>query len=198
MAYKILSAEFVKSAAHATQFLPAEVPEVAFAGRSNVGKSSLLNVLMQRRSLAHTSKTPGKTRLVNFFDLRLLTAHLRLVDLPGYGYAKVKGEVRKGWSSLIEMYLKDRPNLKLVCVLVDCRHEASPLDRQLLEWLRHWQVSHAIVLTKSDKVSRAQLAQNEKLLRRGLALDSTVPLVPFSAPKKTGRDQLWKTILASL
>jgi len=198
MAYKILSVEFIKSAAQPTQFLPPEVPEVAFAGRSNVGKSSLLNVLVQRKSLAHTSKTPGKTRLVNFFDLRVERAHLRFVDLPGYGYAKVKGEVRKGWSSLIEAYVKGRPNLNLVCALVDCRHDASPLDRQLLEWLRSSDVPHLVVLTKSDKISRTQSAKNENRLRQGLGLDRDAEMIPFSALKKTGRDELWKAILARL
>lgn len=198
MAYKILSVEFVTSAAQPKQFLPTEVPEVAFAGRSNVGKSSLLNVLVQRRSLAHTSKTPGKTRLVNFFDVRLGATHVRLVDLPGYGYAKAKGEVRKGWPSLIETYLKDRPNLRLVCALVDCRHATSPLDRQLMEWLKHFEIPHVLVLTKSDKLSKSQWAQNVKLLGHNLGLDPDTEMIPFSALKKTGRDALWKAILARL
>lgn len=198
MAQKILSVEFVKSAAKPEQFLPTEVPEVAFTGRSNVGKSSLLNVLVQRHSLAHTSKTPGKTRLVNFFDVRLGSAHLRLVDLPGYGFAKAKGEVRKGWPALIETYLKDRPNLRLVCALVDCRHAASPLDRQLMEWLGHFQIPHIVVLTKSDKISKSQWAKNAQLLRRGLGLEPDAEMLAFSALKKIGRDPLWKAILARL
>ncbi len=125
LAYKILTAEFIKSAAQPKQFLSPEVSEIAFTGRSNVGKSGLLNVLVNRKGIAKTSKTPGKTRLVNFFDVRLESHHIRLVDLPGYGYAKVKGEMRKEWSSLIDSYIAHRPNLRLVCSLVDCRHDAS-------------------------------------------------------------------------
>lgn len=195
MAYKILSVEFVKSAALPDQFPSPELKEVAFAGRSNVGKSSLLNVLVQRRSLAYTAKAPGKTRLINFFDIRLEQAHLRLVDLPGYGYAKVRADVRKGWSELIEKYLQQRKNLALVCALVDCRHEASPLDRQLLDWLEHLKIPHLIVLTKSDKLSRSALMRNEKLIRQGLGLSSQIPMLPFSSLNKTGRDELWKAIL---
>jgi len=198
MACKILSAEFIKSAAQPKQFLPTEVPEVAFAGRSNVGKSSLLNVLVQRRSLAQTSKTPGKTRLVNFFDVRMGAAHLRLVDLPGYGYAKAKGEVRKGWPTLIESYLRERPNLRLVCALVDFRRTASPLDRQLVDWLKHWKIPHVIVLTKSDKLSKSEQTKNATLLRQGLDLAPNTEMIPFSALEKTGRDSLWKAILARL
>lgn len=198
MAYKIQSARFVISAAQPKQFLSAEVPEIAFAGRSNVGKSSLLNVLAQRKSLAKTSKTPGKTRLVNFFDLHLERVHLRLVDLPGYGFAKVQGEARKGWSSLIEAYLTDRLNLKLVCALVDCRHEPSTLDRQLFQWMQHHRIPHLVVLTKSDKLSRSALDRNGKMIRQHLQLESTVSLVPFSSLKRTGRDELWKAILARL
>ncbi len=198
MAYKILTAEFIKSAAQPKQFLSPEVPEIAFAGRSNVGKSSLLNVLVNRKGIAKTSKTPGKTRLVNFFDVRLESHHIRLVDLPGYGYAKVKGEMRKEWSSLIEQYIANRPNLRLVCSLVDCRHNASPLDAQLLEWLRHCQVPHLIVLTKSDKLSRSALERNRKTLQTEFGLDAGILMIPFSALNRSGRDELWKAIVGRL
>lgn len=198
MAFKINSVEFILSAAQPKQFLSQEVPEVAFAGRSNVGKSSLLNVLVQRKSMAKTSKTPGKTRLVNFFDVRVDRYHLRLVDLPGYGFTKAKPGKREEWGKLIEAYITGRPNLRLVCSLIDCRHEPAELDIHLLDWLHQEGVPFLVVLTKADKLSRSQLARSEKMIRSSAGLPETIPVVPFSSPKRLGRDQLWREILNTL
>ena len=168
---------------------------MAFSGRSNVGKSSLINGLVGMHKLARASNEPGRTREVNFFDL---DGRLRLVDLPGYGYARVPAKAREHWAPLLEDYLKQRPNLKLLCSLMDCRHLASPLDRQLLDWTRHYRIATLIVLTKCDKLSRQALAHNEQRIRQELSLGDAVQTVRCSALKKTGRDELWRSILASL
>jgi GTP-binding protein len=198
LAYKIQSVEFIKSAARPEQFISTEVPEVAFAGRSNVGKSSLLNVLVQRRAMAKVAKAPGKTRLVNFFDVRLERAHLRLVDLPGYGFAKVGKVVQQSWAPLVEEYIAGRPNMKLVCSLIDYRHEPTKLDIQLVEWLQHEKIPYLVVLTKSDKLKKNDLVKNKNKIRKVLGLKAEEQTIPFSSLKREGRDELWKAILTRL
>ena len=165
---KILSAEFVTSAAAPKQFPVDGRPQVAFAGRSNVGKSSLINALLNRRSLVKTSATPGKTQLINFF---LINAKFYCVDLPGYGYAKAPRAVVDTWAPMIEGYIKDSPRLRLVVVLLDIRRTPDARDLRLIEWLRQYRVPALYVLTKADKMKRQESmrAQRDITAQLGLA-----------------------------
>ncbi len=191
---KIESAEFIISAASPAQFPPADRPEIAFAGRSNVGKSSLLNDLVQKRGLARTSSTPGRTQLINFF---LINESCYFVDLPGYGYAKAPREAREAWGRLIQTYLRKRNNLALLVLLIDCRHALSPLDRAMCEWMAARGAPYQLVLTKTDKLSNNQLATQ----RRALAAELGAPqdaFVVYSTLKERGREELLKAIAGRL
>ncbi|MCL6635101.1 MAG: ribosome biogenesis GTP-binding protein YihA/YsxC [Peptococcaceae bacterium] len=188
---KIKSAEFVTSAVKAADYPAGQLPEVALAGRSNVGKSSLLNKLVNRKGLARTSNTPGRTRQLNFF---LVNGLFRLVDLPGYGYARVSEREREGWRKMVEDYLKDRENLRGVVLLVDSRHPPSALDVQMYQWLKHYGKPTAVAATKADKLSRSRLLQSLKAIRAALPLAEGEPLVPFSAETGQGREELLKII----
>jgi len=189
---RITSAEFVISAARAEQFPTPRIPELAFVGRSNVGKSSLINALVGRRGLAKTSGTPGKTRQLNFFRIN---DRFHLVDLPGYGYAKVAQTEREAWSRLIERYLREREQLKLVVSLVDIRHEPTALDRSMIEWLASTGVPFLVVLTKLDKVSatlsRQRVAAIDKL---AWGYENYCGALPTSAETRAGRDRLLKAL----
>jgi len=187
---KIKSAEFIKSAKAPSQYPPPSFPEVAFAGRSNVGKSTLINVLTNRKKLAATSATPGKTRLINFF---VLNGSLGLVDLPGYGFAKVPLETRKEWGPMVESYLRNRPNLKLVIMLIDSRRTPSDGDLQLMEWLKAFGNEFLIVVTKSDKLSRSELNKQAAVIRKTLGIEQP-DLIFFSAKTGEGKDAVWKEI----
>jgi GTP-binding protein len=166
---KILSAEFVTSAARPEKFPADGKPEVAFAGRSNVGKSSLINAVLNRKSLVKTSSTPGKTQLINFF---LINKAFYCVDLPGYGYAKAPRALVDAWAPMIEGYLKGSPELRAVVVLLDIRREPDDRDRRLIKWLQHYDIPAFYVLTKADKVKRqeAMKAQRDVAARLGLAM----------------------------
>jgi GTP-binding protein len=164
---KILSAEFITSAAAPKQFPVDGRPQVAFAGRSNVGKSSLINALLNRRSLVKTSATPGKTQLINFF---LINGRFYCVDLPGYGYAKAPRAVVDAWAPMIEGYLKDSPRLRLVVVLLDSGRTPDDRDRRLIEWLRHYEVPALYVLTKSDKMKRQEAMKAQRSITAALGL----------------------------
>jgi len=166
---KILSAEFVTSAVGPTQFPIDRKPQVAFAGRSNVGKSSIINSILNRKGLVKTSATPGKTQLINFF---LINGQFYFVDLPGYGYAKAPRAVTDAWAPMIEGYLKGSPQLRTVVVLLDIRREPDERDRRLIEWLRHYAIPALFILTKADKVNRqeAVAAQRDIARQLGLAL----------------------------
>lgn len=189
---KITSAEFVKSA-FANEHLPEDgLPEVAFLGRSNVGKSSLLNSLLQRKGLARTSNTPGRTQSINYF---VVNGAFYFVDLPGYGYARVSKEMRKDWGKMAEDYLSDRRELVLFIQLVDARHEPTALDRQLADWLRHHRKKVLVVATKSDKLSTNQLGKSIKEIR---AVFGEYPVVPYSSVTGKGREEVWKAIDESL
>lgn len=188
---KILSAEFVLSAKEPAHYPPAVLPEVAFAGRSNVGKSSLINTLLNRKGLARTSNTPGRTQEINFFSVN---DKLHFIDLPGYGYAKVPERMRKNWGPMIETYLSGRPTLRLVVLILDMRRDPSAEDRQLIGWLQFYRLPFFIVLTKSDKVSRNQLAQRLRRIGDHLGLASATPLIAFSAKTGEGKDRLWQEI----
>ncbi len=190
----IKSAEFVTSAVKPEQYPPPDHPEIAFAGRSNVGKSSLINRLIQRKRLVKTSSTPGRTQLINFF---IINADLMLVDLPGYGYAKVPEAVKKQWGPMVETYLSRRDSLKAVVVLMDLRRTPGVEEHHLFDWLRHYGITAIPVLTKSDKLSKTQQKKQRDAAARTLDLPSD-QLILFSAKTGLGREDLWRRIDASL
>ncbi len=163
-------------------------PEIAFAGKSNVGKSSLINALMNRKSLARTSAQPGKTQTINFYNVNDL---MYLVDLPGYGYAKVSQSEKEKWGRLIERYLKNSGNLKAVFLLVDIRHGGNANDRQMYEWVTSEGFHPVIIGTKLDKIKRSQIQKQVKILRESLGADKDTIIIPFSAETKQGRDEIW-------
>lgn len=169
-------------AASSRQFPTSFLPEVAFAGKSNVGKSSLINTLLNRKHLVKTSSTPGKTRQINFF---LINGLFRLVDLPGYGYSKASKTEQAGWESLIEGYLRDGSFLRGVVLIIDARHAPSPLDGIMLDWLRSCQLPHLVVANKIDKLKRAQIGRQLAMFKEEMALEK-VPL-GFSAKTRAGR-----------
>ena len=189
---KITSAEFLKSALKETDWPHDAVREVAFLGRSNVGKSSLINSLLGVRGLARTSSTPGRTQLLNFF---LINRQFRFVDLPGYGYARAPRGLQAEWSAAAADYLAKREQLVLSIHIVDSRHEPSKQDLQLHEWLVHHQKPHLIVATKSDKLSKNELTKS--VTRAGQVFEGT-NVISYSATKRHGREQLWNAIEKSL
>ena len=189
---KIISAEFVKSAFTETDWPRDLKPEIAFLGRSNVGKSSLINSLLGVRGLARTSSTPGRTQSINFF---LINKRFRFVDLPGYGYARVPRGIRSGWGEMVTSYLAKRTSLVLSIHIVDSRHEPTKLDLQLHEWFEHQAKPRLIVATKSDKLSKNELRQSIQLARRAFKEDR---VVTYSAKTGNGRDEIWRTIEAAL
>jgi GTP-binding protein len=166
-------------------------PEVAFAGKSNVGKSSLINGLMNRKSLARTSAQPGKTQTINFYNIN---DWMYLVDLPGYGYAKVSESEKQKWGKMIERYLHTSKNLKAVFLLIDIRHDPSANDRQMYEWILENGYEPIIIATKLDKLKRSQVQKNIKAIRTGLAMQPGSRLIPFSAQTKQGREEIWNLI----
>lgn len=166
-------------------------PEIAFAGKSNVGKSSLINSMVYRKAIARTSQNPGKTRTINFYNVE---DELYFVDLPGYGYAKApKTEIAK-WGKMIENYLLKREQLKAIILLIDIRHEPGENDRIMYDWLKHYGYKIIIAATKSDKLKRSQLQKHTAMLRKSLGLEKEDILIPFSSETKDGRDELWKVI----
>jgi len=186
------------------------LPEIAFAGKSNVGKSSLLNGLAGRKSLARTSAQPGKTRTINYyhvdgFDKRkdlseeeIRTDHsLYLVDLPGYGYAKAAEEIKAQWGKLIEKYLKNSKQLRQVFLLVDIRHEPGSNDKQMYDWICYNGYEPVIIATKLDKLKRSQVSKQLGVIRKGLGMKPGGVLIPFSAETKQGRDEIWEQIMQS-
>ena len=165
--------------------------EVAFAGRSNVGKSSLINALMNRKSYARTSQQPGKTQTINFYNINEL---LYFVDLPGYGYAKVSQDTVKKWGKMIDGYLHQSKVLRLVFLLVDIRHKPNQNDMQMYEWCVNYGFNPIIIATKSDKIKRSQLQKQIKQIKDALQVVDGTPVVPFSALNKSGRDEIWEYI----
>lgn len=173
------------------QFPKETLPEIAFAGKSNVGKSSLINMMLGRKSLARTSSVPGKTQTINWYRV---DEKIFFVDLPGYGYAKASKTDQERWGKVIEEYLNTRATLKCVLMLVDIRHEPGGNDKMMMDWLKHYQVDTIVVATKADKVTRNQLAGQVKLIAGALDIPKE-KIIPVSSLNKQGRDQLWKFIL---
>ena len=187
----IKKAELEAVAVKKSQYPAPDVPEIAFAGRSNVGKSSLLNLLTGRKSLARVSGAPGKTRTINFYKIN---DEFRIVDLPGYGYAQVSKSMSESWGDMMEKYLTDRENLRLVVQLVDVRHAPSKQDVQMYDFLRHYGLSGLVAATKADKVSRNEMQKCLKEIRTTLKLTADDVIVPVSALKRTGTDELLAAI----
>lgn len=175
-----------------TSSLPENIlPEFAFSGKSNVGKSSLINALMNRKAYARTSSSPGKTQTINFYNIN---DAVYFVDLPGYGYAKVSLEAKEKWGKMIERYLRQSPMLKMVFLLVDIRREPSANDRSMYEWVVYNGYHPVIIATKLDKIKRSQTDKQVKLIRAGLQMEKEGILIPFSAETKQGRDEIWDLI----
>lgn len=170
-----------------SQYPPENLKEIAFAGRSNVGKSSLLNLITNRKKLARVSGSPGKTRTINFY---IINDEFRVVDLPGYGYAKVSKSMSEGWGDMMETYLAGRPNLVKVIQLVDIRHAPSKQDVEMYQYLRHYGLDGIVVATKADKISKNQLPKHIKEIRQTLKLSQEDKVIPVSALKKTGYEEL--------
>lgn len=174
-----------------SQYPTDEKMEIAFVGKSNVGKSSLINTLVNRKALARTSSNPGKTRTINFYNVE---DKIYFVDLPGYGYAKVSKVEQEKWASMIESYLKKRKQLKYIIMLIDIRHEPSTNDILMYEWLKHYGFKIIIVATKSDKVKKNQLSKQLLSIKKSLELEEGELLLPFSSQTKEGKDELWNII----
>ncbi len=185
---KITSAEFIKSAFNESHWTTDGLPEISFLGRSNVGKSSLLNSLLSRKGLARTSNTPGRTQSINFF---LINESFYFADLPGYGYARVSKAMRADWGKMAEEYLFKRQELLLSIQLVDSRHSPTPLDRQLHEWLIFHQKKHIVVATKTDKLSKNELKKSIDEINRVLPLSQ---IISYSAVTGKGKDSVWQAI----
>lgn len=193
---RIKNSEFIISAVRRAQYPETGLPEVAFVGRSNVGKSSIINALTNRRHLAKVSQTPGKTRLINFFMIN--GDEFYLVDLPGYGYAKVSKKEKASWGNTIETYLTGREPLKRVILLVDSRHKPTGDDIQMHQWIKHFGYDEIVVATKSDKLSNNDLRKSEKIIRDTLELGKEDKLYFFSSLNKKGKDQLIDNLFGDL
>ncbi|MBW2607033.1 MAG: YihA family ribosome biogenesis GTP-binding protein [Deltaproteobacteria bacterium] len=186
----IKSAEFVTSAVKPSQYPPAVLPEIAFAGRSNVGKSSLINTLVNRKRLVKTSSTPGRTQLINFFNIN---AEFSFVDIPGYGYAKVPASVKKKWGPMIETYITTRKTLKGVVLIMDIRRIPKREEMNMLDWLNHYGIPSIPVLTKSDKLSKTRQQKQLKEIANTLSADKD-NLILFSAKSRQGKDEVWDAV----
>ena len=188
----IVKAALEATAVRPEQYPPPGLPEVAIIGKSNVGKSSFINCMAGRKGLARTSGAPGKTRVINFYNL---DGRLRFVDLPGYGYAKVSKTEAAGWRKMIEGYLKGRTELALVIFLLDIRHEPGANDRLMADWFRHYGHELLYVATKSDKINRSALQKNLSAIRKTIAPDERGrEIIPFSSLNRAGREELWQRL----
>ena len=189
------NAEILLSAANKSHYPQDEIPEIALAGRSNVGKSSFINTLLNRKNLARTSGKPGKTQLLHFFNI---DDKLRFVDVPGYGYAKVSKTERAKWGKMIEEYLTSRENLRAVVSLVDVRHEPSTDDVQMYEFLKYYEIPVIVVATKADKVPRGKWNKYESVIKKKLDFDKNDDFIIFSSVNKDGLDAAWDAILEKI
>ncbi|VTS22276.1 ribosome biogenesis GTP-binding protein YsxC [Streptococcus pseudoporcinus] len=189
------NAALLLSAANKSHYPQDDIPEVALAGRSNVGKSSFINTILGCKNLARTSAKPGKTQLLNFFNI---DDKIRFVDVPGYGYAKVSKTERARWGKMIEEYLVNRENLRVVVSLVDLRHEPSGEDVQMYEFLKYYEIPVIVVATKADKIPRGKWNKHETMVKKKLNFDSSDQFIIFSSVNRLGIDQAWDSILAMI
>ena len=185
------NADILLSATNKSHYPQDDIPEVALAGRSNVGKSSFINTMLNRKNLARTSGKPGKTQLLNFFNI---DDKLRFVDVPGYGYARVSKKEREKWGKRIEEYLTSRENLRAVVSLVDLRHEPSADDVQMYEFLKYYEIPVILVATKADKIPRGKWNKHESMIKKKLDFDKTDTFIIFSSVNKTGVEEAWDAI----
>lgn len=192
---KIKETEFVISAVRPNQYPVDGLPEIALAGRSNVGKSSLINKLIQRKNLARTSSQPGKTQQLNYYRVN---QDIYLVDFPGYGYAKVSKTQREQFGVMIETYLQERDQLVLQLLVIDIRHEPSKDDQLMYKWLKHFEIPTCVVVTKADKIPRSKWDKHMKMVKTTLEFDPSDKMVLFSSETGLGRDELWGTILQAI
>jgi GTP-binding protein len=192
---KITKAEFMKSAVWPDQYPRAAMPEIAFVGRSNVGKSSLINTIVGKKNLAKTSNTPGRTQLINFFAIN---ETLSFVDLPGYGFAKVSQSVKKDWGEMIEVYLKERQCLAMVILILDIRRDPSEEDLSLRDWLENYRIPYIYVLTKIDKLSNNQAISRQRIIEKNLHVSAGIKPVLFSAKTQKGKSDIWQILDAHL
>ncbi len=189
------NADLLLSSANKSHYPQDDKPEIALAGRSNVGKSSFINTLLGRKNLARTSSKPGKTQLLNFYDI---DGKIRFVDVPGYGYAKVSKVERAKWGKMIEEYLTSRDNLRAVVSLVDFRHDPSADDIQMYEFLKYYEIPVIVVATKADKVPRGKWNKHESAIKKKLNFDKTDNFIIFSSVERIGIDESWDTILEQI
>ena len=189
---KIRSTEMVVSAVNRNQYPTEGLPEIALVGRSNVGKSSTINTLLNRRNFARTSQTPGKTRTINFF---LINNEFYFVDLPGYGYAKIAKSEKEKWGVIMERYLQDRNELCAIFLLVDIRHEPTNDDVMMYEWIKHFGYNCVVIAHKADKISRGQYQKHFSIIRKKLQLEKDEKIIPISSLKKTGVEEVWNEII---
>ena len=187
----VKNATFITSAASESQFIATEKPMIAVCGKSNVGKSSLINALMNRKSYARTSQQPGKTQTINFYKIN---EEIYFVDLPGYGYAKVSEAVKAKWGKMIEGYLHTSEQLRLVFLLIDIRHEPSGNDKHMYRWIVEQGFNPVIIATKADKLNRSQIPKHLKQIKTTLNVTEGTPMIPFSSLSKQGRDEIWELI----
>lgn len=185
------NADILLSATNKSHYPQDDIPEVALAGRSNVGKSSFINTMLNRKNLARTSGKPGKTQLLNFFNI---DDKLRFVDVPGYGYARVSKKEREKWGKMIEEYLTSRENLRAVVSLVDLRHEPSADDVQMYEFLKYYEIPVILVATKADKIPRGKWNKHESMIKKKLDFDKEDTFIIFSSVNKTGVEEAWDAI----
>lgn len=188
---KVTKAEFIISAVGPNQYPEDALPEIALAGRSNVGKSSLINRMINRKNLARTSSTPGKTQHLNYYRVN---DQLYFVDVPGYGYAKVSKSQREVWGKMIEKYLQERETLKLVLQIIDLRHPPTKDDELMYDWLKAYELPVCVVATKADKVPKSRWQKHLKIIKEALVLRAGDPLILFSAEEGIGKDELWAQI----
>ena len=190
---KIRSTEIKMSATKRHQYPAEGLPEIALVGRSNVGKSSCVNALLNRRNFARTSQTPGKTRTINFY---LINNEFYFVDLPGYGYAKVAKSEKDKWGNIMETYLGDREELCSIFLLVDIRHEPTNDDVMMYEWIKHFGYECVVIATKADKISRGQYQKHMSIIRKKLQLEKDEKIIPLSSSKKTGVEDVWNEMVS--
>ena len=193
--YQVKQSEYLLSAAWKSQWPDESLPEICLAGRSNVGKSSFINTMCQRKKLAKVSATPGKTRTLNFFEIN---HELRFVDVPGYGYAKVNDHIKEQFGEMMETYISERPNLKAMILIVDLRHTPTADDVMMYEFVKHYDLPVIVVATKEDKVKRSELKKNEKKIKEKLKFHDEDQLIRFSSLNKLNVDKVWDAILKKL